>query len=348
MLPLILAVACVPVNADHIGLKNGDRLTGKIVRSDGKTLLIRTDLAGDVTVPWDAVVEMRTDAPLFVGLADGRTVTGAVSSSDGRIEVRPSTGEAYATDSAAVQSIRSAEEQAEFDRTVDPGWLSLWQGGASFGLGLTSGNSDTTTVTSGVALSRRTKRDKTTVYLASLYSRDANAEPESQTTANAIRGGARYDYDLSSRLFAYGFLDLEHNAPQDLTLRLVPGGGFGYHWIRGERMQLDLFGGAAWNREWFDVGEDRSSAEAQVGQSLSYQIGARTSIVEQFVVFPNLTNTGDYRLNFDLGVTTAITKRIGWQVTVSDRFLSNPSPGFERNDLIVTTGLTFKIGGGAP
>jgi putative salt-induced outer membrane protein len=153
---------------------------------------------------------------------------------------------------------------------------------------------------------------------------------------------------VSSRLFAYGFVDLEHNTPQDLKLRLVPGGGLGYHAIRSERTQLDVFGGAAWNREWFETSPNRSSAEAHVGQSLSYQLGARTSIAEQLVIFPNLSDLGEYRLNFDMGVTTALTKRIGWQVTVSDRYLSNPSPEFERNDLIVTTGLTFKIGRTAP
>jgi hypothetical protein len=44
-------------------------------------------------------------------------------------------------------------------------------------------------------------------------------------------------------------------------------------------------------------------------------------------------------------LSTEITRRIGWQLTVSDRYLSNPPLGFEKNDLIMTTGLTVKIGG---
>ncbi len=35
--------------ADQVTLKNGDRLTGTVVKSDGKTLVIHTDAAGDVT-----------------------------------------------------------------------------------------------------------------------------------------------------------------------------------------------------------------------------------------------------------------------------------------------------------
>jgi hypothetical protein len=154
----------------------------------------------------------------------------------------------------------------------------------------------------------------------------------------------RYDYDFSDRLFAYGFADLEHNAPQDLTLRMVLGGGLGYHAIRNERTQLDLFGGLAWNKEWFETSPDRSSAELQVGQSLSFRLGSRSLLKEQLVIFPNLSDGGEFRLNFDTALVTQLTKRIGWQLTLSDRYLSNPPPGFEGNDLIFTTGLTFKIG----
>jgi len=35
--------------ADQVTLKNGDRLTGTVVKSDGKELVLHTDAAGDVT-----------------------------------------------------------------------------------------------------------------------------------------------------------------------------------------------------------------------------------------------------------------------------------------------------------
>jgi len=60
--------------------------------------------------------------------------------------------------------------------------------------------------------------------------------------------------------------------------------------------------------------------------------------------FPNLTNGGEYRVNFDTTLVTDISRRIGWQITLSDRYLSNPPPGFEKNDLLLTTGLKIKLG----
>ena len=44
--------------ADQIVLKNGDRLTGTIEKSDDKTLIIKTEFAGEVTVEWSAVQDI--------------------------------------------------------------------------------------------------------------------------------------------------------------------------------------------------------------------------------------------------------------------------------------------------
>jgi hypothetical protein len=48
-------------------------------------------------------------------------------------------------------------------------------------------------------------------------------------------------------------------------------------------------------------------------------------------------------MNFDLGSATMIKRWLGWHVTASDRFLSNPVQGRQRNDLLLSTGfrLTF-------
>ena len=43
--------------ADQVVLKNGDRLTGAVVKSDGKELVIKTEFAGEVTVMIPFVVE---------------------------------------------------------------------------------------------------------------------------------------------------------------------------------------------------------------------------------------------------------------------------------------------------
>ena len=55
--------------------------------------------------------------------------------------------------------------------------------------------------------------------------------------------------------------------------------------------------------------------------------GRRERLVQSFRMFNNLTNTGQYRVNFDIGATTQLTKWLNWNVSLSDRYLSNPVAG---------------------
>src|SRR6202171_1763233 len=77
----------VSVMADQVTLKNGDRLTGSIVKSDAKTLLIKTEFAGEVNVQWDAVSGMVSSQPLHLALKDGQTIVGTVTAADNRLDV---------------------------------------------------------------------------------------------------------------------------------------------------------------------------------------------------------------------------------------------------------------------
>ena len=76
--------------ADQLTLKNGDRVTGKILKKDGAKVTIKSDLMGDVTIPWDAVTAITSDQPLTVVLPGGKSVAGKVSSAEGKMEVATS------------------------------------------------------------------------------------------------------------------------------------------------------------------------------------------------------------------------------------------------------------------
>jgi putative salt-induced outer membrane protein YdiY len=330
--------------ADQIVLKNGDRLTGTIVKSDGKTIVFKSDLVGEVTVSLDNVESVTADKPLYVTMADGRTLSGLVTTKNSEFEIKPNNGAPVVIDRSTIAVVRSEAEQRVYESTLNPGLFEQWSGGADVGFALTRGNSTTTNFALGMAISRETLRDKTSLYAASVYNRESTSGI-SRTTANTFRFGARYDRNLNRDWFGYGFTDLEHNGLQDLNLRWVLGGGIGYHAINNERTKLDLLGGLDMSREFFEGNDnDRTSLEAQLGQTLNHKLTSRFSLTEQLFFFPNLSNGGEYRINFDAGLVADITKRIGWQLTLSDRYLSNPPGGSKQNDLLLTTGLKVRLG----
>jgi hypothetical protein len=126
---------------------------------------------------------------------------------------------------------------------------------------------------------------------------------------------------------------------------VVLGGGLGYNLWRGEAGRFSLVGGAAWNREKFapelPPAFTRNSAEAYWGNDFSYKLNTRTTLVQGFRMFNNLSNSGEYRINFDIGATTQLTKWLTWNLSLSDRYLSNPVAGRKNNGLLYSTGLDF-------
>ena len=69
---------------DQVTMKNGDKLTGTIIKSDGKKLTMKTELAGEVTIDYTAITALTTSDAVQVGIKDGQVAVGPVStSSDG-------------------------------------------------------------------------------------------------------------------------------------------------------------------------------------------------------------------------------------------------------------------------
>ena len=332
--------------ADHVVLKNGDRVTGTIIKKDGDTLTMDSAHFGTITMPWAEVESVTSDTPLHVVLPGDKTVRATLATDEEQIQVKGS-DEAETVAPDEIVAIRNDAEQAAYQRLLNPGLLDLWTVDGSFGIAGAEGNAETLTITTPINFSRVSNTTTTTAYFNSIRS-SATISGVSERTANAVRGGWAHNRNLGSKMFINGFNDYEFDEFQSLDLRVVLGGGVGYHLWSGKKGKMDVVGGAAWNRETFDPDPDptftRNSAEAYWGNNLSYELNGRTTLTQAFRMFNNMSNSGEYRMNFDLGAATEITEWLKWNVSLSDRFLSNPLPGRQSNDLLYSTGLGFSFG----
>ena len=360
---VMLSLYALAARADQVTLKNGDRLTGTIIKTsdDSKTLQIKTELAGEVTISWDAITAIVSTQALHLTLSDGRVLVGTVSSSDGKIEVATKEGGTVEAAHDAVKAIRNDSQQAEVDRLQHPRLLDFWSGMFDLGLSLTEGNSSTSALTIAGKAARVVPKNKLTLYYTEVYSKDSNQTP-AKTTANAIHGGVRDEFNLRPRIYAFGFTDFDEDALQHLDLRNVLGGGLGWHLVNSKKTQFDVFGGGSFNQEYFSAytianptpppvlllepSNTRRSGEIVAGESLSTKLGPRTTVSEQLTFFPNLSTVGDYRVTFDANATTKLKSWLGWQITVSDRYLSDPPVGLKANDFLLSTGLRLTFGKG--
>jgi hypothetical protein len=207
----------------------------------------------------------------------------------------------------------------------------------------TQGNAETRTLTAGLNAARVTNFDKTTVYLSGIRSA-AMLEQDAELTAQAIRGGLAYSRNVASRIALNAFNDYEYDRFQNLDLRFVAGGGLSISAWKSDRGRFDALAGGAYNRESFSARDPqpafvRNSGEAYIGDDFTYKLTAVTAMYQNLRFFGNLSELGRYRFNIDVGANTKLVQWLSWNISLSNRYLSAPVPGRQKNDFLYSTGI---------
>jgi putative salt-induced outer membrane protein len=340
--------------ADTVVLKNGDHLTGTVTQIVGGKLTVHTGYAGDVVIAFDQVSSVKVDKPIVLSQETKKgkkvdirkTEITSIERNDKAFTVTTPSG-TVAVAAADLTTARTPAAQQAYENSLHPGWLHAWTGVANISFALARGNSDTTTIGTGVTLTRPTLNDKTALYFNEVYTHDGLLD---ETTANLTTGGARYDHNLNPKLFAFGTGDFTSNALQDLNLRSVVGGGFGWHAIAKPNRQFDVLGGVVWTHESYSAvnsvtpptpPETNSFAALDLGQQFTEKFGKNTIFTEQAYIFPDLQDTSQYRFTLNSTLSTKIKSFLSWQTSVGDIYVTNPPSGTKDNDFILTTGLGF-------
>lgn len=349
--PLFLSSALF---ADQVTLKNGDRLTGTVVKSDGKTLVLHTDAAGDVTIKFDAIQEIKTEQELHVSLKNGKTAVGPVTTTDDRIDIATKTSGTVEAPKGDVTIIRNDAEEQAYEKSLHPGLMHGWNGGVNVGFSVARGNSETENLALAFNAVHPTLNDKITMYASSIDTTNNLATPS--TVANLEQGGVRYDRNVSAKVFWFGSADFMANALQFLDLRQIYSGGFGFHAVKNDRTVLDFLGGVNYTHETYSNGAEIDSSGAfesygktnrfaalTLGEEWDQKFGKSTTVAQNFTIYPDLQQTGVYRFTFNIGTVTKLNKWFGWQNQFGDIYVSNPPTGSKSNDVLFTTGLNVSF-----
>jgi len=347
--PILVLLLALPLftRAETATLSNGDRITGNLKDSDGKAITLATSYAGDVKIQWAAIKELIAPKPIYVTTSDKKTISGSVAPNGPNLTVHTTSGQTVELAMADIVAIRSPEGQTAYDKSLHPGWDQNWKGSATIGLSLARGNSDTTNFDTAFTADRKTLSDHIGMYESSLYS--TNGLPGGGVTANAILGGVRYDHNITEKLFAFGSADFTHDELQGLNIRAIFSGGLGWHVINRPNTTFDVLGGINYTHESYGATPTtpaptvtRNLPGITAGEEFMHKFAGATTLTENFYFYPDLSDLSQYRFSLDASAVTKISKWFGWQVSVSDRYVTNPPiPNTKSNDVILSTGLNI-------
>ncbi len=221
-----------------------------------------------------------------------------------------------------------------------------WRFAAGLGGTRSSGNAKSTSLNITAEALRITDNSKLNLAGRALY-----AESNDKVTASNQALGAQYDLDFTRLLFGFGKVDYLRDRPANIDSRQSTYGGIGYHVFRTDDHSWDLSGGVGYTEDRYVnpakvAGALRTSygrTEGVVSESSTHKVTSTTSLRQKLGIFPNLKDSGQYRVVFDGGLSVAINSSISMTAGVTYRHDSDPGLGLKKGDSLYVTGIAVKF-----
>ena len=323
--------------ADQVYLKNGDRLTGKIVSlTDGK-MVLNSDVAGQVTIDLKTIQTFSSDSPVEIHLKNGTVLHQPVAAAE------PNGFTLRAAEPLQPQRFELANVASI---NPPPAPKAKWTGSVSGAVGLTTGNTKTNSASGSASLAQRTERDRTTINADLARSHQTNRDTGvGRTTEDWWRLGGEYDYFFTTKFFGFGNGRYEKDAIALVNRRVMVGGGAGYQWIEDAKTSFSTnLGLASLFTKYDNVPESNNQLSAQAGYNFSRQLWKNTKFMNDLTWFPSLSNpSSDYFLTSTAELRANLNKMMFANFKVIFNYDAQPAPDRGNTDIkyLLGIGLSF-------
>jgi Protein of unknown function, DUF481 len=348
---------------DVIVFTNGDQLTGSLERAVGGSVVFKSDMAGEITVSFDKVKELKSSARF------------AVLRSDRPISQRPVTagtlvlGDKTLTVAApdrALEQVPTAKvgyviDQATYERELEkkPGLLYGWNGALNGGATIVRSTDYGESFTAGIALVRALPtvawlpaRNRTSFDLQETYGKLTSpvipqtkpASPAAVTLTSIFHTDAERDEFFSPRFFALGQTAFDHNYSQGLNLQQVYGGGIGWTAIKSPKQELDLKATIQYEKQQFFIASSNLNLiGSTISEAYHRNLPRKLLFSESLNVLPAFNTPKAYSANGSVGLAMPVFKRLSLLLTATDNFLNNPSTGYQKNSFQFVTAASYSL-----
>lgn len=321
----ILLFALLPWSAmaDEVLMKNGDRLTGEIVRMEKEILLFKVGYAVEMLeISWDKVDCISTDGYLPMEFDDKEFLIGRLRC--------PESGKVQIENMLLGKSVPAALNQL---LSVNP---STYSGIFNLGGTINSGNTNTKTLNAATRFQVKTRKHRFTVEGKYNYGA-ANGEV---TTRNSS-GNLKYDFFAGEKIYSYAQSLTEQDTFANLNLRNTEGLGMGYQYIDTRERSLFVETGVSYFNEDVTDGEDKSSAALRWAVGLDWEaLPKRLKLFHRQEGYYSFS-THSAVLRTEQGVRVPLVDSISANFEIDYRINSSPEPGKINSDLSVILGLTY-------
>ena len=331
----LIAISMPAIAADKTDILvfvNGDRLTGEVKSLERGRLRFNTDATGTISIEWDDVLYLQSDQNIQVETAEGVRYLGHLSTSTDERMIVVETGSGPVDLELGRVILMTPIEARGLDR-ID--------GDVSAGYNFAKADEVTSTHVA-VDLNYRTEARIFSLEFDSQFTDSSTNEPSQDLTV-----ALEYTRLLANRWITGAFVQFDRNDELGLDLRSSIGGGGGRILRQSDNSSLSLTGGLIVSRESVDADvpdENFLEAFATLTWDWFRYDTPELDLTTSLQIIPNLTDSGEYRGEFEMKFKWEIIEDLFWALTIADSYDSKAElTGGENNDYSIITSLGWEF-----
>jgi len=345
---------------DTVTFEDGEKVIGNFEGLLAGAAKFKSDKLGEITVDLSKIQELHTSERFAVvrkgvkltkGETDRDIPQGTIAIQDQTVQVDPGNGQAMQT--VPLKEVSDiVPEKVFLAGFQSPGILHGWKGAISLDAALVEATQNSVSVSSSVNLVRAMPptadnwlppSNRTLIAFSDSYGEVT--QPNTPTVKTSIyHAAAERDEYFGSALFVFGSTAFDHNFSQGLDLQQLYGGGLGWSIIKQAKQTLDLKASVDYEKQSFLV----ASLSHNLINSVFAENYTRTfvhgiALTQQLSASPAWNQSNAYSAYASAGLVFPVYKRFGFNVNAIDSFLNDPAPGFKKNSVQFTTGVTYTL-----
>jgi len=321
----VLFFFCLVLNVcqgqqEVLQLKNGDRISGKIIREEKQELVIFTPWKAEILIPLDQIQSRQS-------------VTVPSQTPVAQAKATPPTTAVPATPPVATPPGPKPKPKSP---------LQQWHGEVQIGTDLNFGEKNRQLYYGRAKLIYSRELKSKRIFKNVLDFNSTYGRTEGIVSDHRLEGSMKSDIDLGKKIYAYNLGSAGYDEIRKIDLRYEVGPGLGYHLINRSNIVLNTEIGMNYQVRELADGTTDERFFYRLAEDATWRISNKVSFDQKFELFPR-EDLGNFRARFEANLRYWLFQNLSINLTVLDIYDSQPAQSVSKNDLQIRSSLGVKF-----
>jgi hypothetical protein len=328
-------------------LKNGDRISGRLISQTTNEVVLATDYSQRLAIGAN-LIERRE------AVSSPSPSAPAIAHSSTNNPTRPSApasgvvGELVLTNKPTMaQTAGGASKPKEPPKPPEPSqfrkFLDEWRGEAQLGANLGFSTKDRKAFTGLIKLAH-TYSFSNDRALRNILDYDVSyGTTDNVLSDNRMDGTWKTEFDLNKRILLYNSTRAGYDETRGINFQYDVGPGVGYKWLVLSNFVFKTELGGDYSEQYFINKENTSRYSYRLAEDLWWQITPKIRWDEKAEFFPEVKNSANYRIRLETNLSYLLKQNLTLTLNVIDLYDTAVPDGVSKNDLQIRSLLGIKF-----